>query len=110
MCHRRSGLHLKHLRIEGAQTHGAAEALDCIVVLAERNSLETAEIPGSRQVGIEHQRPLDRCDAPVEIAAEMGERVPASCEGDSIVCSKLHRAVGQSSALGKLTQTVAHPV
>jgi hypothetical protein len=35
MCHRRAGLHLKCLGIEGAQARGAGEALDCIVMFAE---------------------------------------------------------------------------
>ena len=64
--------------------------------------LEAAEIPGGRQVGIEHQRPVEQCDAAVEVAAEMAERVAAAREGDRIVLAQLHRPAGQASALGDL--------
>jgi hypothetical protein len=80
MRHRRSGLHSNHLRIERAQTHCTREAL--IVWCAAGSSLEAAQTPGSRQVRIGHQGPVKQCDAAVEIAAEMAERMTASGEGN----------------------------
>src|SRR5688572_29593477 len=109
MRQRGSGLHSKHLRVQWAQTHCVREPFDRIVWFAAPDSQEAAEEPGSRQVRIEHERPVKQRDAAIKVADEMVERSTASSEGDRIVLAQLHCPTGQSSTLGDLLRAIGHP-
>ena len=73
MRRRHSGLHSVDFRIERAEAHGPLKMLDGAVGFAVPDPQKSAEEPGRRQVGIEHQRPVEQGDAGIEVAGEVGQ-------------------------------------
>jgi hypothetical protein len=87
---RHSRLHSKHLRVQWTETHGAGEILDGVVRITPLGSQEAAEEPSGRQVRIERKRPVDQCNAAIEVAHEMRERMATSGECDRIVLAQFN--------------------
>jgi hypothetical protein len=58
-----SGLHTVELGVEWTEPHGVREALDGGVRLAVPCSQKSGEKPGRREIGIEHERPVEQGDA-----------------------------------------------
>ena len=85
------------------------EVLDGGVGLAAPGPQKAAEKPGRREIRIEHERPVEQGDAAVEVAGEMGERMPAAGERDRIVPAQLDGAARQTGALGDLPVAIGHP-
>jgi len=76
------------------------EVLNRIVGFAVPDSQEPTEEPGSREVRIEHERPVKQGDAAIEVADEMAEHMTASREGDRIIPAQLDRPAGQPNTFG----------
>jgi two-component system sensor histidine kinase KdpD len=94
MRERRPGQHPEHLGVEGAQAHGVREVLDRHVGLAAKRSQPPAEKPRSSQVGIKHQRPVDECDAAIEVA-DRGPGIPEGSE--DVLFEKFRRGEGAAA-------------
>ena len=75
MRRRRSRLHAKHFRVEGAQAHEAREVLDRSVRFAAPDAQEPAEQPCRREIRIEHKRPVDQCNAAIMVTDKIAERM-----------------------------------
>src|SRR3954467_9070448 len=70
---------------------------------------KSSEKPGGRQVWIEHHRPVVQGDAAIEVAGEVGQRMPASRQRDRIIASKFDSPAGEARALGSLTLRIDLP-
>ena len=59
-----------------------------------------AQEPCGGEIGIEHERLVQKIDADIEVAGEMRERMATARECDSIVLAKIDGAARQERALG----------
>src|SRR6516225_9692835 len=109
MRRRQSGLHAVELGVEWTQPHGVREVLDGGVRLAVPGSQESGEEPGRREIGIEHERPVEQGDAAGDVTGEVGERMPAAGERDRIVPAQVDGPARQAGALGDLAWAIGHP-
>ena len=70
---------------------------------------ESGEEPGRREIGIEHERPVEQGDAAGDVIGEVGERMPAAGERDRIVPTQVDGPARQAGALGDLAWAIDHP-
>src|SRR5690606_36051748 len=80
MRERNTRVHAKHLDIERAQAHGMLETLDRLVGRASPEPQERPEKPCRHEIGLQHQRLVQKIDPHIEIASEVSERMTAACE------------------------------
>src|SRR5689334_7077000 len=58
MCHCGSYLHPMDVRTERAETHSTSDPLDRFVWFAAPDPDEPAQIPASREIRVQHERPV----------------------------------------------------
>ena len=79
------------------------------VRLAVPGPQESGEEPGRRQIGIEHERPVEQGNAAGKVIGEVGERMPAAGERYCIVPAQVDGPARQAGALGDLAWAIGHP-
>jgi hypothetical protein len=108
MRRRQSGLHAIELGVKWAQPHGVREALDGGVRLAVPGPQESGEEPGRREIGIEHERPVEQGAAAGDVIGEVGERMPAAGERDRIAAAQVDGSARQRVP-GDFAWAIGHP-
>lgn len=106
MRHGQPSLHPVGFRVQRAEAHRPLEERQGVVGATGPDAQETAEESGRRQVGIEHQRPVEQGDASVEVVGEVGEGVAAASAHYRLVLAPLHRPARQAGAFGDLALAV----
>src|SRR5262245_43005833 len=104
-----TGMHVEKLGILWAQAHGAGDALDGDLRLAQPALRPSAEGPGPGPIRIEHEGPLDHGVAVVEVAHDIYKRDPGSGEGDGAILAEHRCAPCQPFGLGDVPRPVDHP-
>ena len=85
MSGRHGALHIEDLRIVWAQAHGTSNAFNRGLRLAEPNFHPPAEEPRPCQVRIEHKSPINESGAGVEVADDIGERMPGRTKRERVI-------------------------
>src|SRR5690606_37376403 len=94
---------------ERAQAHGMLETLDRFVGRASPDPQEPAEKPCRREIGVQHQCPVEKIYPSVEIAGEMSQRMTAVRERHRVVLPEVDCRAREAYPLGGFPGVVPRP-